>query len=208
MIKKVIKSVQFVLLSLLVLFAIPVFALEPVSVEIPVSCKAKSINDSFTYTITPKEENAPIPENETITLSSGEEDVFTISFDEPNTWHYQITQNEKEDTDEIKYDKTIYNATIFVGSKEDGSLYVKTSINKKGSNDKTDQCVFVNEYTKQSTANATTNTDNTTTSNESQNQTQNMDNVQTGDRSYKIWFIPLLAIPLFLLASLKKKKQN
>lgn len=139
---RVIKAVTAALVFI-ILGSVPVMAAETTA-KIPITCKAVGIDEEFTYTISAKEKKAPMPEKTSLKLKNGEKGEFLINYNDPNTWHYEISQN-KPNEKNIDYDNKVYSVIVFVGVRQNGKLYTDVSISKKGNNGKSEKCAFVNE---------------------------------------------------------------
>lgn len=89
----------------------------------------------------------PYPDirNSSVTLGKGQSGSFTIGYDEPGTFQYTIRQTTQKKETGVTYDDTVYNVTLFIASKDDGTLYHEFTVFRGGSTDKTDKISFVNK---------------------------------------------------------------
>ena len=127
------------------LITTPAYAAESVDAIVPVSCTAKGSTENFTVSIEGDGGYKSSPE--TLSLEDGESKYFTISIDTPGEYKYKIYQ--KKGTEEnTEYDKTVYQAEVFVTEDNDGNLSTDTVVFIDGSKEKSAKCEFVNKVTK------------------------------------------------------------
>ena len=69
---------------------------------------------------------------------------FTVSIDMPGDYKYKIYQK-KGNNKNTDYDKTIYQAEVFVTEDDDGKLNADTVVFSNGSSEKSAACSFVNK---------------------------------------------------------------
>ena len=147
-IKVFILSIIFMILT-----AAGVAAAEPVTAKIPVSCKAGDKSAEYTYRIEATEKDAPLPAKDSLTLKDSQKGEFEISYDMPGSWHYQILQTKPEAAENDESSKP-YTAAVFVGSKEDGSLFLECTYYRTGSTFKSEECAFTYAETPPATGSA------------------------------------------------------
>ena len=87
---------------------------------------------------------SPAIKNDQVTVADGQTGVFELGYDEPGTYEYTVRQvTDKKDAG-IIYDDSAYDVTLFIASKDDGTLYHEISVFKNGSIKKTDKLIFEN----------------------------------------------------------------
>jgi pilin isopeptide linkage protein len=107
----------------------------------------------FSYVIASQSESAPLPEDCTATLaidSSGTSEIsgFEITFTEPDTYSYTISQQEDSRNIENGYthDDTVYHVKVDVTRDMQGNLIATYEVYKDGNTGKSDNILFVNQY--------------------------------------------------------------
>lgn len=124
------------------LISTPVHASEKtINAIIPVSCTAKNSDDEFKVSMHGDSEYQASPE--ILNLKDGETEDFSVSFDTPGTYKYTVIQESGNNT-KMTYDKTIYNADVYVTEDDQGVLSAETIVYKNGSNNKLSECSFTN----------------------------------------------------------------
>lgn len=118
-----------------------------VTTQIPVSCIAEGMQDTFCYYLEGDESGAERVEATKIYLRDGEKGVFVISYLEPGTYHYLVHQESGTDSKAI-YDNTIYNVDVYVTAEENGTLSADPIIYKEGSTQKKAELEFINSKEK------------------------------------------------------------
>ena len=79
---------------------------DTVRVEIPVSCTGKNTSESFEYRLSFQPEESQKIGNSTLTLKDGEKGSFAVTYDQPGTYHYTVSQ--KKGTDKkTRYDSRV-----------------------------------------------------------------------------------------------------
>ena len=117
-----------------------------VSVQIPVKCEENEKTDeNYSVKILPESENQGTIDKSSINLTGQKEDAFSIRYDKVGTYKYKIIQEEGSNPN-IKYDKTVYNADVYV-IEEDGKMFAEPIVYKNGSSEKSDSCIFENIVT-------------------------------------------------------------
>lgn len=119
---------------------IPVFAGEPVTAHIPVSCTAEGIDGKFTYVLHSDGEADPI---KTLALGNGENGMFDLEFDQPGDYAYTANQVSGTDTD-VTYDKSNYDVRVYVTEDDTGTMACEVVAYKTGFDEKVDAIRFVN----------------------------------------------------------------
>jgi pilin isopeptide linkage protein len=107
----------------------------------------------FSYVIASQSESAPLPVDCTATLtidSSGTSEIsgFEITFTEPDTYSYTISQQEDSRNVENGYthDDTVYHVKVDVVRDMQGNLIATYEVYKDGNTGKSDNILFVNQY--------------------------------------------------------------
>lgn len=221
------KMMQVLALAISVL-QVPAAAADPVTARIPISCKSERADRQFSFVITSEESDAPMPETDTISLKDGETGAFVITYDKPDTWHYDIgeVQDSAQDED-IVYDNRTYRAMVFTGEHEDGTLYTELTCHEDGKAEKAASCSFTNMLTKAGGGQSTPDKDDNsasekTSTGKEKDETDNANNgrktnpapgktAQTGDRNdiIRYMILAMAALALIAVASpLKRKKKH
>ena len=118
-----------------------------VTAQIPVSCIAEGMQDTFCYYLEGVGSEAESVEATKIYLRDGENGAFVISYLEPGTYHYLVHQESGTDSKAI-YDNTIYNVDVYVTTEENGTLSADPIIYKEGSTQKKAELEFINSKEK------------------------------------------------------------
>ena len=113
----------------LCLITTPVYAAETIDAVIPVSCTAKNSNEEFKVSIKGDDGNQASPE--TVYIKDGETENISVSFSTPGTYKYIVTQ-EAGDNNNTTYDKTVYNADVYVTENDSGVMSAETIVYKNG----------------------------------------------------------------------------
>ena len=92
-------------------------------------------------------DTAPSPkiEKTDITVGDGGEGKFVIGYDEPGTYQYQISQTTTNKVKNVVYENAVYNVTLFIASKEDGTLYHEFAVFKGDNTKKEEKITFTNK---------------------------------------------------------------
>ena len=99
----------------------------------------------YTVEIT-AQDNAPLPDQTTLQIKSGEWAVFTgFAFDEPGDYRYTVRQHAVS-AEHLTCDGTVYTVTMRVTGRQDGSLSTEVSAVKSGETAKSAEIAFVNRY--------------------------------------------------------------
>lgn len=125
----------------LCLMTTPVYAAGTIDAVIPVSCTAKNSNEEFKVSIKGDDGNQASPE--TVYIKDGETENVSVSFSTPGTYKYIVTQ-ESGDDNNTTYDKTVYNADVYVTENDSGVMSAETIVYKNGSDNKLPECNFTN----------------------------------------------------------------
>lgn len=133
---------------LLFFFSVRVFAdavYTPVEAVIQVFCLEINGNADCVYkvAIEPGNDNAPVPESETIVVQNGGIGEFKIRMTEPGTYVYKIYELAGSDG-EIIYDDTVYYVTVFVTHSDEEGLKYSVSAAASDSTGKPDTVEFSN----------------------------------------------------------------
>lgn len=128
------------------LTVVPVYASDYVDAIVPVSCTAEGSTESFTVSI--KGDSGFKASPETLNLKNGDTGNFKIAINLPGDYKYKIYQESgtKENTE---YDKTVYQAEVFVTEDDNGKLNADTVVFTNGNNEKSANCGFVNKVKKE-----------------------------------------------------------
>lgn len=93
-----------------------------------------------------KGENAPMPENPTMTIKEDVTHYFTIHYTEPGDYFYTVHQT-AGNTEYMTYDDTVYYVQIQVVNSENGGLEGSVHANKaENPTEKTAELQFLNTY--------------------------------------------------------------
>lgn len=141
-----IKAAVLAFVMLLLGLTMSAAASEPVTAKIPVLCRMGEASGEYIYTIEAEEADAPMPPKSTLSLKNTERGEFVIACDTPDTWHYQIRQTKPEPPAGEEAGRP-YSVILFVGSREDGTLYVESTCYRTGGSFKAEECAFVKEET-------------------------------------------------------------
>lgn len=138
------------ILLLVSLFPMSVFAADTgtsddtVRVEIPVSCTGKNTSESFEYRLSFEPVESQKIENDTLSLKDGKEGSFAVTYDQPGTYHYTVSQ--KKGTDKkTHYDSRVYQIDVYVTEDEDGRLSAEVIAYLQGDTAKKEKLDFFNE---------------------------------------------------------------
>ena len=150
-------SVMLLLLILVIsLMPISAFAAEStatatISVEKQITGDKPQSAETFTFTLTPDDASYPMPEGEnggTLTIKgAGTASFGSITYTEPKNYTYTLKETTGNAAN-YTYDKTVYKATVYVTTDDNGNLTAKVWIFKDGSDAKAENATFVNTYTK------------------------------------------------------------
>lgn len=132
---------RILLLIALCLMTTPVYAAGTIDAVIPVSCTAKNSNEEFKVSIKGGNGNQASPE--TVYIKDGETENVSVSFSTPGTYKYIVTQETGSDSN-TTYDKTVYNADVYVTENDSGVMNAETIVYKNGSDNKLPECNFTN----------------------------------------------------------------
>ncbi len=131
--------------------ACPVFAAEPATALLPVTCKAEGIGETFTYTIEPLSDGQEFEiVKDTLSLKDNGSDMFRLRFTQPGIYSFRIRQTAGSDRT-VQYDKSVYMADVHVFTGENGELYTEVVAYAEGSGQKTEEVSFVNTTAKVNT---------------------------------------------------------
>lgn len=122
---------------------IKIEAYSTIEAIIPVSCLDILDSDQHIYQIAIESEDdtAPQPKSNILTVTDDGMGEFIIEITEPGTYLYKIY--EKLGTDEdITYDNTIYDVTLFVINDNKNGLIYSVSVNISGNSSKSDRVFF------------------------------------------------------------------
>ena len=119
----------------------PVYAAGTIDAVIPVSCTAKNSNEEFKVSIKGDDGNQASPE--TVYIKDGETENVSVSFSTPGAYKYIVTQETGSDSN-TTYDKTVYNADVYVTENDSGVMNGETIVYKNGSDNKLPECNFTN----------------------------------------------------------------
>lgn len=135
--------ILFCTVSLFLINGIYADAYDTSTVEIAVECAGMKYFKDYEYKIAiePQEDNAPMPEEDIISVANGTEGVFKIEVSEPDTFTYRIYE-QKPKNKNINYDYREYFVTLFVTDNETGELSYSVSVNEFESDTKTGRVSF------------------------------------------------------------------
>lgn len=131
-------KLRFLLLSFIFIItsSYSVFAMENISVDV-----SFSFTESEGTAIIESVNGAPLPEiTEIEDIADG---VFTILYDEPGDYKYQIYQKIGAD-ENITYDTTVYNVHVSVFTSDNGDLYSVVTLSIGGDEHKAENVCFKN----------------------------------------------------------------
>ena len=86
----------------------------------------------------------PILAEKSISVQDGKSGSFLIRYEEPGIFRYVIRQT-TDKKDGVTYDNTVYNVTLYITSRDDGTLTHEINAFKNDSISKTDKISFVNK---------------------------------------------------------------
>ena len=201
-----------IILSFMLPPACVLAATEPVTVKIPVSCEAKGLSETFTYTMTTETPSEQLTvENSTLTLKNGESGNFSITFKAPDTYRFTVRQQAGSTTG-ASYDSTVYTVDVYVQEDDTGRMYSDIVAYTSGNTGKAAKLSFTNkppetEQTGPSGKNRTPGPSSDSTSGGGRS-----GNVQTGDTTPIFSVICIFATALIsiiiLFAVLKKSRTS
>lgn len=132
-----------------------------------------NVNETFEYTLTGLD-NAPMPEGtdgqtRTFRITGNSSAVFTIHFEHPGNYVYEVQQTVAQKKDGYKYDMRKYTVKVSVTNSKDGGLtsQITKQLNEDGKSE--EKIVFKNSYFKEIPANPTDKTSGAHTAVESYN---------------------------------------
>lgn len=137
-----VKNALPLILTSICLTATPVCAAEKVNAVLPVTCTARESTEKFAVLIEGDSVYKASPS--VVYLSDGDNKSFTVSIDMPGNYKYKIYQK-RGNSKNTDYDKTIYQAEVFVTEDDDGNLNADTVVFSNGSSEKSAACSFVNK---------------------------------------------------------------
>lgn len=114
-----------------------------ITAQIPVSCEKTDTKEVFHYNLTYTAPAKEQIENAELTLKSGEKGYFRITYNNPGTYHYTVSQTTGTDK-ATTYDTTVYHVDTYVTEAEDGSLSVEPVLYKEGAEEKKEELTFQN----------------------------------------------------------------
>ncbi|MBR6107547.1 MAG: hypothetical protein IKQ39_06025 [Oscillospiraceae bacterium] len=129
---------------------------EPVQAEIPVACVVENSQREHTFRIEMESvsANCPTPSPDTLTVSEGKTEQFTVTLDEPGTFLYRVFEISGTD-DSFEYDTTVYNVTVYAEQDGDGSLIWAVSAKIEGSDKKPERIEFLDKSNEETQTTAT-----------------------------------------------------
>lgn len=133
-------------ICLLSILSFPVSASGTVEADIPVSCTAEGYGGSFQYCLSADADAHQDIQKKSIQLKDGESGMFTVTYDYPGTYHYEVLQASGTDPD-VAYDTAAYDVDVYVTEDDNGSMRTETIAYKNGAQEKSDGCRYVNTYT-------------------------------------------------------------
>lgn len=116
------------------------------TVQIPVSCIAEGIDDTFQFQCISMEaycaeHQQVVPDH--IQLKDKENGSFQVNIYYPGTYRYDVSEA-RGTSKNIAYDETIYEVDIFVSENEYGNMGTEVVAFKKGAEEKVDSLSFHN----------------------------------------------------------------
>lgn len=184
---------------------------KPVTAYIPVSCTGKNTKEAFRYNLEYTASEHQKVKNTSLTLRDGETGKFEIEFDYADTYHFTVSQTPGTDAN-TTYDKTVYEADVYVTEDDNGILHSETVVYKKGSRDKAEKVEYINGKIEPDTGNkgASRDTDNAGSGNGSWTG-KPVSETKTGDdsdvRGYSALLLLSLITAAFLLLKIRKKEE-
>lgn len=161
-----IKNALPLILMSICLTTTPVCAAEKVNAVLPVTCTARESTEKFVVLIEGDSVYKASPS--IVYLSDGDNKSFTVSIDMPGNYKYKIYQK-RGNSKNTDYDKTIYQAEVFVTEDDDGNLNADTVVFSNGSSEKSAACSFVNKAKNPTTEQGTETSNKTTGKNAAEN---------------------------------------
>ena len=121
----------------------------PVNAVITINCQAVDDIDNCKYkiVITSDDANAPMPDENEVTIDENGKGQFVVKVTEPGTYDYLIYQLKGNDS-RIDYDKNQYEAHLFVTSNDKDQLEYSVSVNIANTSQKPISIDFENKVTK------------------------------------------------------------
>lgn len=133
-------------ICLLSILSFPVSASGTVEADIPVSCTAEGYGGSFQYSLSADTDIHQDIQKESMQLKDRESGMFTVAYDYPGTYHYEVSQASGTDPD-VAYDTAVYDVDVYVTEDENGVMHTETVAYKNRAQEKSDGCRYVNTYT-------------------------------------------------------------
>ena len=139
------RKTKLILLSLMLstIFPVSASAADNIVAKIPVTCEAKNIDGSFTYSISGDDSEYVSILKDTLKLQNGDTGYFETEISYPGTYHYEITQDSCP-YEYVKADDSKYEADVYVTEDESGKMEADTVVYKSGSKEKVDSCKYSN----------------------------------------------------------------
>lgn len=194
------KKLLTVVASTLIITPLAVNA-EGTTTEIPVS-----VEGTETAKVTISSDNAEamsaIVGDTTLEVKEGTDYAFQISYDEPVSYTYTLTQVAGDEAD-VTYDSNAYTAHVFVEAEEDGTLVSHVVVWKTDETSKSDGVHFTNVKESKETANP----DATATPDTSKKSDKSAD---TSDNSHALLYggVAIGACVLAVVALIAKEKEE
>ena len=190
----------------------------PVAAKIPVSLSAGA--GTNTFTITGLDPGNPMPADNTLSIAGSGNSYFEISYVEPGTYTYEITEQAGNEPG-WTYDSTTYKAEVFVQNNEENedALAASVFVYKDGSQEKSGGAAFENiaptatPTPAPSSAPSTPSTGSPSSSAGSQAQpsatTAALDNVRTGDSSQPfLWGSTVVLAAAVIYSAVRRRKDE
>ena len=121
------------------------FQYKPVKAQIVFDCmQTDGIKEnSYRISIKPKSNNAPAPDQDTITVNGSGKGEFTVEVSEPGTYEYSLRQIRGSDKN-IRYDEAEYDVYVNAESGANGELVCTVSVTLAGTDKKPERVIFKN----------------------------------------------------------------
>lgn len=185
-----------------------------VTVQLPVSCVGKNTSETFEYLLSFENAEAQTVEKDTLRLKNGEEGSFTVTYTEPGTYHYTLSQKKGSDAG-TAYDSTVYTIDVYVTENEDGTLFAEAVAYVQGNSGKKEKLDFVNEkelseaVPEDETKGSNDKTGEDAGTDDAQNHILQTGNIHTGDTAQTGWLIglPGSMAAMVLLAMIKRRRE-
>ena len=177
-------------------------------VQIPVRCEAQTDSESFTYDLSGEGSVHETVETGTLILKNGEKGMFTVYYDDPDMYHYTVSERQGAENKTI-YDSTVYQVDVYVTWDADGKLHADAAAYVKGSTEKKAELDFHNRQRSSDSPSHRKHKGNTESDTaENRSDIQDISNPKTGDTAMPVMFMVLAVLSaagIVLIRHIQKK---